>query len=115
MVVLSYIIWVDTYIEKEKINKYLKEFESLGYYKNKFFRNIEEAIEQIKNIEFEETIIIINEKIYINFIEYFQKNIKEISIIPQKLLYFQIIKMNLSKKTKNIKILSIIHFITPEE
>ena len=83
MAVISYIIWVDTYIEKEKINKYLKEFESLGYYKNKFFRNIEAAIEQIKNIEFEETIIIINEKIYINFIEYFQKNIKEISIIPQ--------------------------------
>ena len=87
MTVLSYIIWIGQDIDNTKKIQYFKEFESVGHYKHKMFSNIEEALNEIKSIEFVETIIIINGKLYIKFIEQFQQNIKKISIIPQIIIF----------------------------
>ena len=87
MVVLSNIIWIDSNINSNIISKYITEIETLKYYKIKKFDNIKESITEIKKIEFEETIIIISGELYINFIEQFKKNIKDIYIIPKIIIF----------------------------
>ena len=84
--VLSNIIWIESNIEG---NEYLKEIESLGYYKINFYKNINEAIMQIKNIEFEETIIIVKGDLYFEFIEKFQDNLKNFYIIPKIIIFVE--------------------------
>jgi hypothetical protein len=71
----SNIIWISSNENNEIINNYLKELENSNFYKINLFYSIEESICKIKNIKFEETIIIVNGDLYIQFIEIFQKNI----------------------------------------
>ena len=59
MVVLPNIIWIDPNIDGDENSAYISELQSLGYFKIKRFKDIYEAIDQIKNIEFEETIIMV--------------------------------------------------------
>ena len=58
------IIWVSSNENNEIINNYLKELENSKFYKINLFYSIEEAINKIKNIKFEETIIIVNGNLY---------------------------------------------------
>ena len=87
MVVLSNIIWIDSNFNNNLISKCITEIETLKYYKIKKFGNIKESIIEIKKIEFEETIIVISGELYINFIEQFKKNIKDIYIIPKIIIF----------------------------
>ena len=84
--VLSNIIWIESNYEEKT---YLKEIESLGYYKINFYKTINEAIIQIKNIEFEETIIIVKGDLYIEFIEKFKDNLKNFYIIPKIIIFVE--------------------------
>ena len=79
----SNIIWISSNENNEIINNYLKELEDSKFYKINLFYSIEESINKIKKIKFEETIIIINGNLYIKFIEIFQKEINNIYIIPK--------------------------------
>ena len=84
------IIWISSNENNEIINNYLKELENSKFYKIKLFYSIKESINKIKNIKFEETIIIVNGNIYIKFIETFQKNINNIYIIPKIIIFINI-------------------------
>ena len=86
MVISSNIIWISLNKNIE-INKYLKELETSQFYKTHLFNSIEESINKIKKIRFEETIIIINGNLYIQFVETFQKNLKNIYIIPKMIIF----------------------------
>ena len=66
---------------------YLKKLESSTLFNINQFHSIEDSINKIKKIRFEETIIIINETLYIQFIEEFQKNLKYIYIIPKIVIF----------------------------
>ena len=87
MVILSNIIWISFNEKKEKLNKFIIELESSKLYNINLFYLVEESINKIKDIRFEETIIIISGNFYIKFIELFQKNIKDIYIIPKIIIY----------------------------
>ena len=69
MVILSNIIWISSNENNEIINKYLKELENTTFYKTNLYNSIEKSINEIKKIRFEETIIVINDNLYIEFIK----------------------------------------------
>ena len=87
MVVISNIIWIDQNVDNEENNGYLKELKNYNYFKIKCFKNIDEAINEIKKIEFEETYIILSGKLYITFIEKFKENLKDMYIIPKIIIF----------------------------
>ena len=69
MVIFSNIIWIDSNVDNYENSGYLKELKAYSFFKIKCFKNVNEAINKIKKIEFEETNIILNGKLYIKFIE----------------------------------------------
>ena len=83
----SNIIWISSNENNEIINNYLKELKTSNFYKINLFYSIEESINKIKDIKFEETIILISGNLYIQFIEIFQKNINNIYIIPKIIVF----------------------------
>ena len=87
MVILTNLIFISSEENKNQINKFIEELESSKFYNINFYNLIEESINKIKTIRFEETIIIISGNLYIKFIELFQKNIKDIYIIPKIIIY----------------------------
>ena len=87
MVVISNIIWIDSNVDNEENRGYLKDLQSYNYFKIKCFKNIDEAINIIKKIEFEETYIILSGRLYIKFIEKFKENLKDVYIIPKIIIF----------------------------
>ena len=81
------IIWISLNKNNTTINTYLKELENSKYYKISLFDSLEESINKIKNIKFEETIIVVDGSIFIKFIEKFQQNISKIYIIPKIIIF----------------------------
>ena len=82
MVVISNIIWIN-----EENSEYLEQLKVYKYFKIKSFKNVDEAINKIKELEFEETNIIISGKLYIKFIRKFRDNLKDIYIIPKIIIF----------------------------
>jgi len=85
MAVLSNIIWISK--NEDKIIDFLKTFESSSFYKCYHFPSIEEAISKIKTFRFDETFIIVNGNLYIQFIEQFQNNLKDLYIVPKIIIF----------------------------
>lgn len=79
------IILIDDRNSKNKeISSYLK---SSGIKNILPFSNITDAINKIKEIFFEETIIIVNGKLSLQFIKDFKENLKEIYTIPKIVIF----------------------------
>ena len=106
MTVSTNIIWISSNENSDKIKKYLKELEDLKYYKINFIFSIEEAINRIKIIRFEETIIIVEGNFYIKFIEEFQKNIQNFFIIPKIVIFTENKEEFMNKNIEYIKIIN---------
>ena len=87
MVEISNIIWIDSNVDNEENKGYLKELENFIFFKIKCFKDVNNAINLIKEIKFKETIIIISGKLYIEFIEKFKDNLEEIYIIPKIIIF----------------------------
>ena len=95
----SNILWIDD----NKINKYIKDVESNDGLKIQLFLKVNKAIKYMKKIKFEETKVIISDKLFSEFVITFKENILDMFIAP-RILYFQMIKINLLQIIKNIKI-----------
>ena len=83
----SIVIWVDPLIDNEENKSYLKELKNFDYLKVKDFKHVENAIDELKKIFFEETFIILSGKLYLYFIEQFKENLKDVYIIPKILVF----------------------------
>ena len=59
----------------------------IGNFKINCFKLVEKAIEIKKTINFEQTFIIICEKLYKDFIEKFKENLKDIYVIPKIIIF----------------------------
>jgi len=70
------IIWVDPNVDNPENSNYLDELKLLGLNKINTFKAVENSITYIKGIKFEETFVILSGKIYIEFIEKFKENLK---------------------------------------
>jgi hypothetical protein len=89
MVAIFNVIWIDPHADNEENRKYLKELDKIWYLKIKSYKNIEEALSYIKELQFVETKIIVRGEIYIQFINSFNENIKDINMIPKIIIFEQ--------------------------
>ena len=81
------IIWIDLNIDSEENKESIEELESYVYFNVKCFKNVKESIDYIKEIQFEETTIIVDGRLYIEFINKFKENLKDICIIPKIVIF----------------------------
>ena len=81
------IIWIDPNVDNGENTDYKMRLQKLGYNKIKCFKNIEEGINSLKSIKFEETFIIVSGSFYLSFSEYLKENLKDIYIIPKIIVF----------------------------
>ena len=107
MAILYNILWISSNEQKkEEITRYIKKIQSSGSFKINLFYSIEESICKLKNFRFEEIIIIIDGNLYIQFIELFQKNLKEIYIIPKIIIFTRNKEDFMTKNKDYLKIIN---------
>lgn len=87
MIIDSIIIWIDPNINSEENKNFLNELKSNGVIKIQCYDNLVEAMDYIKQIKFEETIIIVNWEIYNNFIKLFKENCININLVPKIIIW----------------------------
>ena len=85
------LIWIEQNINSE-ISQNIKELSDLGFTKAKAVNNILEALTELKKIKFEDSIIIIELDLYIQFIKEFNKIITDIYTIPIIVIFNQLNK-----------------------
>ena len=86
MVILN-IILIDENIDNYEYKNFIKEFESINFIIVKCFILVKEAISYLKNVQFQETKIIINESLYDDFIQIFEENITSICVAPKIFIF----------------------------
>ena len=74
MVNISYTIWIDENIDNKEYAKYSKELEPMDLLSFRLFKKIDKAINHMKYIEFQETKVIICDRLYNEFIKKFKEN-----------------------------------------
>ena len=79
----SNIIWID----ENKINKYIKDVESIDGLEIKLFLKVNKAIKYMKKIKFEETKVIISDKLFSEFVITFKENILDMFIAPRIIIF----------------------------
>ena len=87
MIATENVIWISSNKNNEIIKNYLKNLQASKFYNINVFYSVEESINNIKKIRFEETKIIVDDNLFIQFIEIFQKNINNIYIIPKIIIF----------------------------
>ena len=95
-IINSTIIWIDANIDNNEFTEYIAELNDFGSFKIEPFKNIDDTMRLLKHITFEKTYIILNPKLYHNFVDEFKRNINDIYTIPKIILF-------MSKKDKIIK------------
>ena len=96
------VLWIDSNIDDQENQAYVKELKSIGSLRLKVFKDIGSAIEQLKYIEFQETKIVISDSLYSGLIKSFKENILEMYIAP-KIIIFTKNKDNFIKENKDYK------------
>ena len=81
------VLWIDADIDNEENKEFIKELKSIGSLRLKLFSNIENAIEQLKYLEFQETKIIISDIFYSEFVKSFKENILDMYVAPKIIVY----------------------------
>ena len=81
------VIWFDENYDSRENIEYSKELEVYKNLKIKCFKTVEEGIEYIKKIEFEETSIILSSRLYSDFITNFKNNLEEFKVIPKIIIF----------------------------
>ena len=98
---LNNILWIDPEIDLEENHKNNEDLQSMSDSLNYHsFKKLDEAINHLKFTKFQETSIIINEKIYSEFIKYLKANLAFMYIIP-KIIILAKDKNNFIKNNKD--------------
>ena len=92
MVASPKIVWLDKNSDGDEIKEYLSQLESLGYSNIKCYKTINDSINYLKTIKFEETVIIVSGSLYNLFIKEFKNNLNDIYIIPKIIIFTSNIK-----------------------
>ena len=83
----STIIWIDPNVRNKENLSYINELTSIESIEPKTFTNIQESINYIKSIKFEEIKIIISSRYYSPFIKNFKENIIDIYFAPKIIVF----------------------------
>ena len=81
------IIWIDQEVYNEENEGYAKKLNGLGYTNIKFFQRVCDAIEDMKEILFEETKVIVSGKLFSELINTVKANIKDICFAPKIIVF----------------------------
>ena len=81
------VLWIDANVDDEENSSYANELELIGSLRVSKFKNIENALEQLKKIEFQETKIIISGSLYSELIKIFKENILDMYIAPKIIVF----------------------------
>ena len=81
------IIWLDDSIDGDENTAYFEELNKKGSYKFYRKKSIDETINQINEIFFEETIIIVSGKLFKNFYYAFKRNINNLCFMPNIIIF----------------------------
>ena len=84
---MSNLLWIDQNIYSDENKKYTDIFKSFNSLKLNLFKKVDEAINFMKNIQFEETIIIVSGRLYSESIESFKQDLKDMYITPQIIVF----------------------------
>ena len=99
---ISNVIWINENIDNEENTQHVKELKSFSSLKVREFKEIDETINYMKSIGFEETKVIINDTLYSSFIIKFKENIKDMIAAP-KIIVFAKDKENFIKNDKEFQ------------
>ena len=104
------VIWIEPDLETYENMKNNNDLKNISNSLNfQSFKQVDKAIEHLKSIKFQETYIIIRDKIFSELIKYFKENLELIYVIP-KIIIFSTDKKILLKIIKNSKIKKINFF-----
>ena len=81
------IIWIDPNVDNTENTGYSKDLKSIPNNNFKRYKNNDDALKYLKSIKFQETIIIISGRLYIDFINKFKSNLKEMYVIPKIIIF----------------------------
>ena len=85
---MSIVIWIDQKIDNFTNIGYAKELRAIPSIKYlKLFNNVDETIIYLKEIKFDETIIIVSGRLYEELVEKFKENLLEIYTIPKIIVF----------------------------
>ena len=80
---LKHLIWIDPNYDNEENQDYVRNIKNLGFSNIVLFKTTEGGINYIKTIKFESTKIILNGRLFKEFIWKFKENLKDLYIIPK--------------------------------
>ena len=83
----SNVIWLDANIDSQENFEYIKELRSIGSIRLRLSKSVDKSIKILKNIDFQETKIIISGRLYPEFIKSFRENILDICVAPKIIVF----------------------------
>ena len=84
---MTEIIWLDPEVENNENTEYFNQLNQLNKFHITRIKTVEQSINKIIEIAFSEAIIIVSGKLYIKFIDEFQKNINDVCLIPKIIIF----------------------------
>jgi len=96
---ITNVLWIDPEIDNEEFRQYEQELETNKTLKVKLFSNVDEAIEFMKEIKFQETKVIVNGGLYADFVSSFKANAHRMYFAP-KIIVFTSNKENFIENNK---------------
>ena len=86
---MSKIIWIDQEIDNKENKGYAEVLKELGYEDLNLFKKIDDAIEFMEKILFEETKIIVSGRLFSEFISAFKKNLTNMCFVPKIIIFLR--------------------------
>ena len=83
----TYVIWIDSNIDKAENTAYVNELNQIGSIKLRLFKEVDKAIKHMKMIDFKETKLIVNDNSYSEFVQKFKENIIDMCIAPKIIIF----------------------------
>ena len=85
----GFVIWIDPELDDEENRKYAEALRSLNplFFNIRLLKNIDDAIQRMKYIEFQETKIIVSGKLYPEFVKKFNENIIDMCFAPKIIIF----------------------------
>ena len=84
---MKIILWLDDSVDGHENTEYFDELNKKGTYKFYRLKTVNETINQINEIFFEETIIIVSGKLFKDFINAFKSNINNLCFMPNIIIF----------------------------
>ena len=81
------VLWIDSHIDDPSGSLYVSKLKSISSLKLSLFKDVEEAINYMKSIEFQKTIVIVSGKLYSELVKKFKENIKDMHVAPKIIVF----------------------------